>query len=116
MKSFKKFLLLSALLLASIPFVSAQTAPVVPPDTAVGAPEQVRTMLKTFHEGRQMILADRLAKVRELQGATEEQRKVIIAELRTMQKGLAEDQKVLARAIREQMKDIRQQRRPAPTG
>jgi Skp family chaperone for outer membrane proteins len=112
MKSIKKLLLLGALLLASTPFVSAQTAPVVPPATAIGAPEQVREMLQKFHAGRQEILAKRLEIVRALQNLSEEERKAIIAELRSMQKGLAEEQKALARTIREEMKAIREQRRP----
>jgi Skp family chaperone for outer membrane proteins len=112
----KKLLLLSALMLASTPFLSAQATPAVPPGAAFGTPEQVRQMLQNFHAARQVILAQRMEIVRALQAVSEEDRKAIIAELRAMQKDLSAEHRALARTIREEMKQLRDQRRNPPTG
>jgi uncharacterized membrane protein len=114
----KKLLLLSALALASTPFISAQTppAPTVPPGAAVGLPEPVRQMLQAFRQDRQAVIDQRRELVRTLQNLSEEERKAAIAALRGMQKDVAAEHRALARTIREEMKKLRESRQNPPTG
>jgi hypothetical protein len=130
MNSKTRVLAISAGVLLCAVSLVAQTAP---PDDTGGKPsnpgsqgavhgkgsaesELVRGLLTDFKTKRDAYIAERKALVEKLKGATDAERKQILADLRAEQQSRIDDQRALAKQIRDELKKLREQRKSGSGG